>query len=256
MGYFDQVKEGSSQNKILVGVIAGLLLVNLLEFKGLMTIAENKAVNIQVPQFMEKGTYVIGSTFASENVYKMWGKTWITDIGNYSYEDIDQKVSDIYPFLASETAFENKSKLIDFATFVKNNFVTQSYDITDIKVKKLDNDFVSIETVGTLKRHIGKREDDLSGLKYSYKLICFARNGQIWIKHMETYITEQEKDVNLQKRLDKNDFVNFDTKTRAKAIEKELAEKNNLEENIDFKQQVVTDKPVQQNQQNQQNKNQ
>lgn len=225
MSYFEELKNQSSKNKVFLVVIGGLLLVNLLEFKGLMSIAANKNINIQVPQFMEHGQYEIGSTYASESVYKMWAKTWVYDIGNYSYQDIDTKVADIYPFLASETAFDNKAKLVDFADFVKNNFVTQSYDISDIKIHE-EGDYHIIETVGTLKRTIGKREDDLSGLKYTYKLTCFARNGQIWIKNMETYITDKEKDVNLQKNLDNNSFVSFDTKTRDKAIEKQLQETN------------------------------
>jgi hypothetical protein len=156
----------------------------------------------------------------------MWVRTWVHDIGNYSYQDIDTKITDIYPFLASETAFENKSKLVNFASFVKNNFVTQSYDITDISITEEKNGYHIIKTTGILKRMVGKKEDSLSGLKYTYKLTCFARNGQIWIKNMETYVTEQEKDITIQKRLDKNDFVTFDTKTNEQSIQKQLDAKN------------------------------
>lgn len=234
MNYFDNLKNQDTKSKTYLAIIAGLLIVNLLEFKGLMTIASNKEVHLQVPQFMEKGDYVIGSTYASKNVYSMWARTWIKDLGNYSYENIDQKIKDIYPFLDGATAFENKSKLLEFASFVKNNFVTQSYDIEDIKVTEANDGYMIVETVGTLKRQIGKKEDELSGLKYTYKLICFARNGQIWIKNMETYITEQQKSVTLQKKLDQNSFVNFDTNTKAKSIEAELKHQSEEQRRIEF----------------------
>ena len=91
VGYFDKIKKHETFIKILSGIILALIISLLLVVKSLISVASNKTIVVQVPQFMESGNYIIGNTFASESVYKMWGKFFVQDIANFSYQNIRQK---------------------------------------------------------------------------------------------------------------------------------------------------------------------
>jgi len=208
-GYFSGIEAHKNLNKVLVGIIVGLLLINLLIVKSLIGVASNKTIQISVPQFLESGDYVIGSTFASENVYSMWVKVWTEQMANFSYKDIADKYEGIYPFLDSQTAFKSKSEIKKFIEFAQTNFITQSFKIDDIKVEKLRSGFVKITAFGHIKRKIGSRQDKLSGMRYAYEFTTYVRNGQLYINSIKTSFYGLTDKVQREK-LSKNKFVNFD----------------------------------------------
>ena len=207
--YFDKQDGYKNVIKILVGIILSLILLNLLIVKSLINVAENKTIKIQVPQFMETGDYVIGNTFANENVFKMWTKVWIKDIATFSYKDIRSRYDGLYPFLDTETAFKSKSEMLKFIDFVETNFVTQKFDLKDMTLKKLKGGYVKIVAHGSIKRSIGKEKDKLSGMRYAYEFISYVRNGQIYINSLTSsfygLVDTREKE-----KLKANKFVNFD----------------------------------------------
>jgi len=209
MAYFEKTENYKGFIKILVGIIVGLILLNLLIVKSLINIAENKNIRIQVPQFMESGEYVIGNTFANENVYKMWVKVWIEDIATFSYKNIRKKYKDLFPFLDPQTAFKSKSEMIKFITFVENNFISQKFKLKNIEVTKLKGGYVKITAFGTIKREIGNRKDSLNGMRYSYEFICYVRNGQIYINSITSSFYGLV-DLKSKDQLRSNKFVNFD----------------------------------------------
>jgi len=208
MGYFDKEKEQKGKNKIYLFIIISLMIVNLIAFKAILSIASNKTIVIQVPQFLESGKYVIGNTFANDNVYKMWGKIWIEEIANFSYKNVRKRSEDIFPYLDPQTAFENKSKIMKFVTFVENNFVTQKFIVQDIFIEDLPNGYKRIKAEGTIKRKIGKKQDKLDGFPYAYELITFVRNGQIYINSIKAFISDPASPIN-KKRLNSINSVNY-----------------------------------------------
>lgn len=209
MGYFSKSDGYKDFIKILVGIIAVQLIAILIAIKSLISVAENKTVVLEVPQFLESGKYRIGASFASENVYKMWVKVWVQDIANFSYQNIEEKFNNIYPFLDKDTAFKSKQDIQRFIEFVKTNYVQQKFKISDIVVKKLNKQYVKVIVYGTVYRKIGGAEDSLNGLKYAYEFITYVRNGQIYIKSIKTsfYALSDVKQKNI---LNNNKYVNFD----------------------------------------------
>lgn len=89
--YFEDLKNEAGKNKVLLSIIGGLIVVNLVAIKALVSVASNKTVNIQVPQFLEPGAYAIDSSAASEKVFKMWTKLWVQELGNFSYKTVREK---------------------------------------------------------------------------------------------------------------------------------------------------------------------
>jgi hypothetical protein len=209
MAYFDKIENQKSFIKILVGIIVSLILLNLLIVKSLINIAENKNIRIQVPQFMESGEYIIGNTFANENVYKMWVKVWIEDIATFSYKNIAKKYEDLYPFLDPQTAFKSKSEMLKFISFVENNFISQKFKLKNIEVTNLKGGYVKVTAFGTIKREIGNKKDSLNGMRYSYEFICYVRNGQIYINSITSSFYGLV-DLKSKDKLRSNKFVNFD----------------------------------------------
>ena len=209
MSYFSNSESYKGFIKILIGIIVGLILLNLLIVKSLINLAENKTIKIQVPQFMESGDYVIGNTFANENVYKMWVKVWTEDIASFSYKNIRTKYKDIFPFLDPQTAFKSKSEMLKFIDFIESNFILQKFKLKNIKTQKLRGGFVKVTAFGSIERIIGNKRDKLSGMRYSYEFICYVRNGQIYINSITSsfygLVDKRSKD-----RLRTNKFVNFD----------------------------------------------
>lgn len=209
MGYFEKQESYKSFIKILIGIVAGLIVLNLLIVKSLINVASNKTIQIQVPQFMESGEYVIGNTFANENVFKMWTKVWIQDIASFSYKDLSSRYESLYPFLDTETAFKSKSEMVKFIKFVETNFITQTFALKDIKLEKMENGYMRITAFGTIKRMIGNEADSLNGMRYSYEFITYVRNGQIYINSINTKF-EGLVDVREKQKLKENKFVNFE----------------------------------------------
>lgn len=209
MGYFEKQESYKGFIKILVGIVAGLVVLNLLIVKSLINVASNKTIQIQVPQFMESGEYVIGNTFANENVFKMWTKVWVQDIASFSYKDLGDRYKSIYPFLDAETGFKSKSEMLKFIQFVESNYITQTFTLKDITVEKMDNGYMKLTAYGTIKRMIGNETDTLSGMRYSYEFITYVRNGQVYINSISSKF-EGLVDVREKEKLKENKFVNFE----------------------------------------------
>lgn len=208
-GYFDKQNSHVKFIKILIGIIVSLIIANLLIVGGLISVASNKEVRIQVPQFLENGEYFIGNTQASENVYKMWSRVWINDIANFSYKDLRKKYEGLYPFLDPQTAFQSKSELAKFIKFVEGNYVSQTFDLKTIDVSKVAGGFMKITANGTIKRAIGKEKDDLSGMRYTYEFIAYVKNGQIYINSIKSSFSGLV-DVREKEKLKSNEYVNFE----------------------------------------------
>lgn len=206
--YFEDLKNQAGKNKVLFIIIMVMFIINLILFKGLMNVASNKTVVFQVPNYLESGEYVIGSTFANENVFKMWSKVWITELANYSYKDVREKVGHIMEFLAPETAYKNKAQLFEFIDFVEGNFITQEFKPDNYEIKELPKKgFYSIRWDGYLKREIGMKNDPLSNMKYSYEFICYVKNGQIYIHSLKTDVTSLKDTSHILKE---NEFIHYD----------------------------------------------
>ena len=209
MGYFDKIEGQKNVIKILVGIIGFLLIVNLISIKALISLSSNKTIDITVPNFMESGKYKIGSTFASPDVYKMWAKVWVDDIGNFSYGNIRDKYQNLYPFMDPQTIYQSKTNINVFIDFVERNYLSQTYKTEDIVIKDVPGGYTSIIVTGTMKRLVGNSEDQLSGLKFSYEFLTYVKNGQIYIKDLKTsFYAALQRDQN--KIISDNKFVNFD----------------------------------------------
>jgi hypothetical protein len=207
MDYFEDMKKEVGKSKIFLIFIAVLMIINVIQFKSLLTIASNKDITIEVPPFLEAGSYKIGSTFANEKIFKMWSKVWVEEFANYSYKDIRKRVNIIMEFLAPETIFKNKQKMLEFVNFVEENFITQKFipnNYTFMELKK--KGFYSITWTGKISRKIGSQEDGLSNSNYAYEFICYVRNGQVYIYNLNTYF------IGNKSKLKNNSYINFDIK--------------------------------------------
>jgi len=227
MGFFDKNKETNSTTKILGAVIVGMLILNLLAFKSVLSIAENKTIVVEVPQFLESGKYKIGNTFASDNVHKMWARIWTEDIANFSYDNVRKRITSIFDYLAPETVYENKEKFFDFIKFVEKNYITQKFKITDFYVEDLDRGYKKVYILGKIYRKIGSKKDKLSGLTYVYEYITFVRNGQIFIKSLKTYLASAT-DPATKAKLRAAESVDYQSELVKGAIRGDVAKKISL----------------------------
>jgi len=209
MSYFESVKNQAAVLKILIGVIAAMLLLNLVAFKMVASIAENKVINIQVPPTMDSGNYVIGSSGASDEIYKMWGRIWFDQLTTFSYKNIDEKIKYIEPFLDEQTIFKSKADLKEMAQDIKTNFITQEFRINKYQVARLPKGYVEIRAKGKLNKKIGLKKDKLYGIPFEYVIVAYTRNGQVYIKSLDSYIIKI-KDDNVARKLKNNPYVNFD----------------------------------------------
>ncbi len=205
----------NSTTKILIGIVIAMLILNLLAFRSILSISSNKTILIQVPQVLESGKYAIGSTFASNNVYRMWTRLWIESLANFSYLNVEKRVSDIYPYLAPETAFKNKSNLLTFISAMKQNYVTQKYNIQDIFISNEPKGFKKIVVYGKIYRTIGGKKDTVYGSNYVYEIIAFVRNGQVYIKNLNAHLATI-KDSNLKQKLLNDKRVDYSNEINAK----------------------------------------
>lgn len=225
--YFEDLKNQAGKNKVLLTVIGGLLVVNLVAIKSLVAVSSNKTVNIQVPQLMEPGSYMIDSTTASEKVFKMWTKLWVQELSNFSYKDVRVKITNVMDYLDPATAFKNKAELISFIEFVETNYITQSFQINPatFRFTDLKNGYYKISWAGDLKREIGMEVDKLSNLEYKYSFICFVKNGQIFIKNM-TMDLNRPGDPAIKKVLEENTYINYEIyESEKQKLKREQAEK-------------------------------
>lgn len=209
MSYFEKEDSLKLIIKWLVGALIMVFIVLILLCKALIDVAENKTVVVQVPQWLESGEYVIGATQASENVFRMWVDIWVKLIGTFSYKDIEQKYDAIMPFIDTQTAFKNKSEIMRFIDFVQKNFITQRFSTETIKVDKVAGGYYKITAFGTINRQIGDTDDQINGLRYSYTFLCYVRNGQIYIKSINSAFFGLG-DSESRKQLKLNQFVHFD----------------------------------------------
>ena len=207
--YFESNTNQGIIIKILIGIVGIMFLLNIAAFKLVANIAENKTINIQVPQYMDSGDYVIGNRGASDNIYKMWGQIWFDQLTNFSYKNIDERIKYIEPFLDKQTVFKNKTSLTELAESIKSNFITQKFNIAEYEVVRLKKGYVKIIAKGKLYRNIGLRKDKLNGIPFVYTIISYTKNGQVYIKNLDSYI-EKGRNVKLEKRLKNNPYVNFD----------------------------------------------
>jgi hypothetical protein len=209
MSYFDKVENYKKFIKILLGIIIALIITNLLIVKGLMSVAASKTIVLQVPGYLEKGTYVISGNKASPKVYKMWVRLWVNTIGNFSYKNVENKYKFIYEFLDPQTAFKNKANIKRFIEFVKQNFITQSFHLQGIKLQRLPHGYVKVIAYGTINRYIGNRKDELSGVRYAYEFVTYVNNGQIYISSIKSYFYKVALDKKSLNKLKSNKFMDY-----------------------------------------------
>lgn len=210
MSYFDSSKNQQTIIKILFAVLVIQFIFNAVLFKSVIDVASDKTFKFEVPAFLETGEYSIGTSFANDRVYKMWTKLWVQEISSFSYEDINEKMDSIMDFLDPATAYKNKSELLKFVDFAKENFVTQKFDIEDFSISDTSKPgYKEIKWTGKLSRKIGLKDDPLTGLKYSYVFTCFTRNGQIYI-HSMTLQRENMDERKTREALKANQFINYE----------------------------------------------
>lgn len=208
--YFDSSENKNVIIKILLGIIIVMMVINIGMFKSVLSVAGDKTFKFEVPSFLESGEYSIGTTFASEKVYKMWTKIWVEEMSNFSHKDVRERVSNVMDFLAPATAYKNKADLLEFVDFVEDNFVSQKFSPETFTIEETDKKgYFDIEWTGKLTREIGLKENSLAGLRYTYTFTCFTRNGQIYINNVELSQTDG-KDSKTKKRLKENRFVNYE----------------------------------------------
>lgn len=207
--YFDREKTYTIIIKALIAVGVALFLVVLILVRAYINVASNKTVVIQVPQVLPPGQYGIGADAASENVFSMWSRIWVQQIGSFSYKDIDGKYEAIMPFIDPQTAYKSKSDIMSFIKFIKTNFITQEFKLNDIKVERVSGNYYKVTAFGTINRMIGQSADQLNGMRYAYTFLCYVRNGNIYIKSINSSFFGLN-DVRTQEQLKFNKFVHFD----------------------------------------------
>jgi len=222
--FFEREKNQAATMKVLLGVIVALLLMLLVAFKMVVDIAGNKEITISVPQYIDPGDYVIGTHRSSDNVYKMWGRVWLQELTNFNYKNIDEKIKFIAPFLTDKTVFKNKASLKELVQTIKENFVSQKFKIEKYRIKHLKKGYVKIIADGKLYRTVGLRKDKLNGVPFRYEIIAYTRNGQVYIKSLDSYIKQASEGDN-RRKLEKNPYVNFDDIIKEDKKRKEEARK-------------------------------
>ena len=189
--YFDKEKTYTLAIKVLAGFVISLIIVILILVRSYINIASNKTVIVQVPQILPPGEYGIGADAASENVFAMWSRIWVM------------------PFIDAQTAYKSKSDILSFIKFVKANFITQEFKLNDIKVERVSGNYYKVTAFGTINRMIGQSEDQLNGMRYAYTFLCYVRNGNIYIKSINSSFFGLN-DVKTQEQLKFNKFVHFE----------------------------------------------
>ena len=207
--YFDKEKTYTLAIKVLAGFVISLIIVLLILVRSYINIASNKTVIVQVPQILPPGEYGIGADAASENVFAMWSRIWVQQIGSFSYKDVDGRYESLMPFIDAQTAYKSKSDILSFIKFVKANFITQEFKLNDIKVERVSGNYYKVTAFGTINRMIGQSEDQLNGMRYAYTFLCYVRNGNIYIKSINSSFFGLN-DVKTQEQLKFNKFVHFE----------------------------------------------
>jgi len=209
LSYFEKTKNTDGQVKILVGIVIVLILLNVVAFKMVANIAENKTIQINVPSYLDDGKYIIGSDQSTKNVYKMWGRVWFEQISNFSYKNVEERLAFIEPFLDKKTMFQSKSQLDSLVRNVKENFITQTFEIKDYTVDRLKKGYVEIKATGKLYRKVGLRQDELSGINFGYSIIAYTKHGNVLIKSIKSFV-DNTNDSKTRRMLEDNKYIDFD----------------------------------------------
>ena len=187
-------------NKVLIGIIITLILLLVFAFKSILTVAENKTILIEVPSIIEPGKYAIGPKQATNGVHKMWAKVWASEIGNFSYKNIDKKIKGILPFIDPMSIYKNKMKLLKTEDYVISNYITQKFHISDVYIKTFPKGRKRVVVVGRIFRDVGDKPDAINDLPYYIGFITFVRNGQVYIQSIDSGVIDYN-DGTIEKRL-------------------------------------------------------
>lgn len=232
MSYFEKTKNTDGQVKILVAIVIVLILLNVVAFKMVANIAENKTIQINVPSYLDDGKYVIGSDESTKNVYMMWGRVWFDQISNFSYKNVEERLKFIEPFLSRKTMFESKAQLDSLVRNVKENFITQTFEIKDYSVERLKKGYVEIKATGQLHRKVGLRQDELSGIDFGYSIIAYTKHGNVLIKSIKSFV-DNTNDSKTRKLLKDNQYIDFEkflSDEDAILLEKQKEHKKKIQE--------------------------
>ena len=215
--FFQQNKIGSfAKNKLYI-VIGLLILLNLFTVKGLISVAENKTVVVQVPQVMEAGNYSIGANDVSNNVLTMWAKVWTAEIGNYNYKNIDKKVAGILPFFGGAELMKSKAALRRFITQVTSNYLSARSTVQSTTVERINSKYKKVSVVVKQERFVGRKHDSLSNANFIYEYTVFARNGQVYIENLIVDLEDSDGEaaIEAQDRVDASQFLLTTSEERA-----------------------------------------
>lgn len=235
--FFEKEKKDQNIIKILLVVIFMFLFTIIIMIKSFINVIDSKEIHIEVPHLIDNGNYKIGVNKTSKNVYEMWVKVWMNEIGTFSFKNVKEKFKFITQFLDRDTYYQMKKEIDKNVDLVVENFINQEFRIKDVFVvpELSDDRYTVVRVIGKLKRNIGNVEDPLSNSNYIYDFKLYVKNGNIYIKSIYNYIDNIINDSANQKKVFDNKYIHFDMQSlidKKHGKEKEILIKkiNNMQE--------------------------
>jgi len=163
----------------LVNIVLSLLLFVVIVFA--VKIYENRTVVVTIPpQIAGQQTFTLGINKASKNTYSVFAQYFAQLIGNFSYKNIDAVIKELVKFYSANIQHERYSYLLNLSSFIKSNYITQSFNVQKIDVHARRDGSVEAYVYGLISRKIGGN-GDIKNFPYLYHIVMRVINGNIYI---------------------------------------------------------------------------
>ena len=172
-------------------IIIETIVIMVLTFS-FFSLKETVRVSVELPaKFIYKYSPVVLAGIKGANVtyYKLWGRYLTEEIGNVNPVNIDKKINLLIQTFYPPSYVKEKSVLQKLTQAIKENLITQTFQILEIKSKilKKEDDLIKeleLTVTGKAVQKIGKTKKITKMCAYKYKMKFIE--GKLYVEKIGT----------------------------------------------------------------------
>ena len=190
--FISELDKSKDLNKYLWKFIILEAIIIILLAVSFFSLRETVRVNVEIPSKIISSHHPVvlaGIKGANKVYYELWVKYLTEEISNFNPENINSNFQILIKAFYPRDYAKEEKKILKLVSLVKENLISQKFNISKIEIKKLkkENDLISegiFKAYGVATQKEGKKAEISKECSYLYKMKYIR--GVLYVENFTT----------------------------------------------------------------------